>query len=357
MCAGSYTLFSASAAGGTWSVASTATASVSSTGNVLGIMPGSDSVYYALTNTCGNYSNGRPITVMAAPDAAVISGPSSVCMGATISLSPSALGGVWSRSNFSASVAAGNVTGVAAGTDTMYYTLTNRCGGTRSAAVVTVHAAPYAGSISGFSTLCTGVTDTLVSTVTGGRWVSTAPGLASVDSGAVTATAAGSVTLYYIVGNACGADTAAATVTLYAAPVAGTITGADSVCAGSTLLLAATEAGGTWNAHSSVLSVRGGTVTGINAGIDTVFYSVTNMCGTASAAHPVRVLALPLAGSLSGPSGLCRGAAITLSPTASGGVWTNADTAISTVVGGTVTGLAAGRDTIFYSVTNSCGTA
>ena len=64
-----------------------------------------------------------------------------------------------------------------------------------------------------------------------------------------------------------------------------------------------------------------------------------------------------MAGVISGPSTLVAGAHVTLTDTASGGVWqcSNAHATVSPT--GVVTGATAGWDTVMYTVTNACGIA
>lgn len=57
-----------------------------------------------------------------------VTGPDSVCKGDTITLAGTVAGGAWSSGNTNVSVAAGMVTGLLEGVDTISYTLTNACG-------------------------------------------------------------------------------------------------------------------------------------------------------------------------------------------------------------------------------------
>jgi len=61
-----------------------------------------------------------------------------------------------------------------------------------------------------------------------------------------------------------------------------------------------------------------------------------------------------IAGTISGPSALCAGSSVLLTDPVSGGTW-GSNNAIATVSAGSVTGLAAGTDTITYSLYNGCG--
>ncbi len=76
------------------------------------------------------------------PDAGSITGATTVCVGSTINLSDTALSGVWSASNTNASVAAGTVTGVAAGASIIRYIITNSCGADTASTPITIKATP-----------------------------------------------------------------------------------------------------------------------------------------------------------------------------------------------------------------------
>ncbi len=81
------------------------------------------------------------------------------------------------------------------------------------------------------------------------------------------------------------------TIHVFDKPVTGPITGPDSVCRFMSITLLDTTAGGTWrlsNVHASI--TVGGVVTGgMTAGLDTVFYKVTNVCGTDSVQKILKV--------------------------------------------------------------------
>lgn len=139
-------------------------------------------------------------------------------------------------------------------------------------------------------------------------------------------------------------------------PVAGTISGTSSVCVGADISLSASLTTGSWHVTNGHASVAGGIVHGLMAGIDTVYYSVTNACGTAVAIHPVTINPLPVAGSITGASSVCPGTSVTLSGSAAGGLWMLSNSHASHV-GGTITGVSTGADTVFYTVSNMCGSA
>jgi hypothetical protein len=154
------------------------------------------------------------------PVVSAITGTSAVCAGITTTLSNATTGGAWSSSAIGiASVGStGIVTGVAAGTATISYTVTNVCGSVSTTRVATVNALPSAGSISGTATVTVGSTTALSSTTTGGTWSSSATSIATVGStGVVTGVAAGTATISYTVTNTCGSAAATRVVTVNAA--------------------------------------------------------------------------------------------------------------------------------------------
>jgi NHL repeat-containing protein/type IX secretion system substrate protein len=139
-------------------------------------------------------------------------------------------------------------------------------------------------------------------------------------------------------------------------PATGTITGPSYVCTGATINLTDALSGGVWSSSNGTATIAGGLVTGMSAGIDTISYSFTNACATASATAVISVIAPPTAGPLMGIDSVCAGKGILLTDVAPGGSWSvvNANAAVSA---GVVTGLLAGTDSVIYTLTNACGTS
>ena len=146
--------------------------------------------------------------------------------------------------------------------------------------------------ITGTTTLCAGSTTTLSDATAGGAWVSGAPAIATISgTGLVTGVAGGTATISYTVGTC----TVTTTVSVNPLPNAGSITGSirdTIVCVGKTDTLADAAGGGVWSSSNTSLATVGtsGIVTGVAAGIDTIVYTVTNGCGSATAKLRVRVL-------------------------------------------------------------------
>src|ERR1019366_668319 len=130
VCIGSSITLTDVVTGGTWS-SSNANATVgSATGIVTGVIAGTDTIRYTVSGVgCTAGTATKIITVNALPNAGIITGASSVCVGSTITLSDGAIGGTWSSSNANATVGTtGVVTGVTAGTDMVSYTVASLCG-------------------------------------------------------------------------------------------------------------------------------------------------------------------------------------------------------------------------------------
>ena len=368
VCSGSsITLVSAGASGvGTWNNSFPAIATIDpSTGVVTGLSVGSTSISYTVVNSCGTASSAvHNVLVDTVLTAGPLSGPSVVCAGSNISLTPVSPGGGWVSANTAAATvnSSGIVHGVASGVSTITYVVANSCRSDTAYMPITVNPLPIAGTLSGgTSPICIGASVTLTPTVGGGAWTSTAPGNATVTSGGVvTGLAVGNSTISYTVSNGCGVAAATRIVTVITSPAAGTINGTFVVCVGAQVTLTPTVGGGTWLSVSTGVATitAGGVVTGVSAGNSLISYTVSNSCGSNSATRTITVNPLPVAGTISGTSTFCEGTSVTLSETASGGSWSSGSPIIATVNGiGMVTGVSGGTAVISYTVTNSCGTA
>ena len=217
----------------------------------------------------------------------------------------------------------------------------------------------FATTILGNPTVCVGNTTVLSSATTGGTWSSDNAAIATVDSasGLVTGIAAGTATISY---DSSG-DVATTIVTVSLSVSGGSISGPTTVCVGSTIPLTDVTPGGTWSSSNTLVATIGSTgiVNGLTAGSATMFYSVTNGCGTASAIHSVTVNAgSGSAGTISGIALVCAGSTIALTDGVTGGTWSSVSPSVATVGStGLVSGVSAGTSIISYTVTNSCGLA
>jgi uncharacterized protein YjdB len=351
LCSGSVTSLSSATAGGTWSSAVPAILTVHpATGNVTGISAGVGTITYVLGTGC---SVTRIMTVYAMP--APITGPAIVCTGDTTTLGNSVTGGTWSSSATGIAYTSfgtpttGIVTGISAGTATIFYTIGSICTATR---IVTVNPAPFAGALSGPAIVCAASTIALSSTVSGGTWSSSFPFIATVSSsGVVTGVSPGTTTITYTVSSACGSVTAARVVTVSAAPAV--ITGVTVVCAGATATLSNSVPGGAWSSMSTGIATVGfgtGIVTGVSAGATTISYTISSGCFVTTT---FTVNAAPAG--ITGIGAVCVGSTLPLADAVSGGTWGSSASGVAVVASvgsssGVVTGLSAGTSIITYAI-------
>lgn len=78
------------------------------------------------------------LSTIAIPDVQPITGPDTVCRGATILLQSASPGGIWTASNANATVNEGTVSGITPGKDTIIYTISTPCASRSSAKEVTI---------------------------------------------------------------------------------------------------------------------------------------------------------------------------------------------------------------------------
>ncbi|NDC41772.1 MAG: hypothetical protein EBZ77_09515, partial [Chitinophagia bacterium] len=364
VCTSSTITLTDSVSGGNW-VTLSSNITVSSSGVVTGVAVGPATVYYYIYNSCGGDTVSKNIYVTASANPGTITGVNSVCLGSSTTLLTSGTGGGWSSTNPAVATvsSSGVVTPIAVGTTIISYAVRNACGPRADTQMITVLASPAVGSITGSFTVCSGNTTALADTPTGGTWSSASPGVASVSTaGVVTGVAAGTAIITYDLVNSCGSSRDTALVTVIPTPGTGPITGPSTVCLSGNITLADTSTGGTWSSTAPTTATVSstGVVTGLALGSATISYTVTNTCGTSGVAKVISVVnSTGSAGPIIGPSSVCIGATITMTDTPSGGTWSNAFPALSSVnpITGTVTGRSSGIDTIIYSVVAGCGNA
>ena len=345
-------------AGGIWSLTNTTIATIDpATGVLTGSTTGTDTVIYTVVCTGDSSHVILPVTLTPPPAIGVVTGPGTVCISASITLTDTTAGGTWTSSNPTiASVsAAGIVTGGTTGTATLTYTVNEGCTIT-STHNVTVITTGTTGPISGPTAICSGSATLLSDTTSGGVWTSSNTAVATVDAtGHLNAVAQGSATISYYVSGACSATLA--TLNVAVASPADTITGPSAVCIGAHIILGESTTGGTWTSGTpAIATISGDTVHGVASGTSIISYTVTNICGTTTATQAVTVNPAPFAGTISGPATVCAGASITLTDAATGGTWGSTSAHASVNTSGVVNGVTAGSATIYYVSTTACGT-
>ena len=251
--------------GGTWSSSDTAIATIDPTSGLLtGIAQGNVTITYTVNNNGCNYSITKAITINPLPVVAAITGPPAVCVNSTITLASTTNSGVWTSSNTALATinsSTGVVTGVAAGTVTFTYTVTNSYScATAVTYTVTVNGLPGAVSgnsmaaITGTTTICAPgavatSTTQLSHSVAGGVWSSSDVNKATVDSstGLVTAVAAGTPTITYTLTSAEGcANTKTTSITInpVLVPSVSIASSASTICITTSVTFTATPTNG-----------------------------------------------------------------------------------------------------------------
>ncbi len=345
ICNGTCTTLSDATPLGGWTSSNTSIATISPSGGTMcGVGSGSARVTFTLSATQCFVT--QTITIHPLP--ATISGPSSVCEGATINISTTTTGGAWSSSN--AAVASVTtigtsvvVTGGTAGVADISYTL-----GTGCAAVKTITVNLQPGPIVGTPVaICQGSCIQLSNAVAGGAWSSGTSSIATVDApGQVCAggTAIGNVNITYAIG------TCRSIGIVTVKPQPGAIVGNKTICQGACSILSSTVALGAWSSSdNSIATVNAATgqVCGstVNTGTVTITYNL-NGCSAMTT-----VTITPQPGPITGPNSVCNTNCITLSNAVSGGAWSSNSTIVSVnPTTGVVCGTGVGNATITYTI-------
>jgi uncharacterized protein YjdB len=342
VCENSVTTLSTTSTGGTWSSSDISVATVGTGGNVTGVLAGTVIISYTFPTGCAAIAN---VTVNPAP--AAITGPSTVCIGSTITLNHTTPGGTWTsnNSNTTAGASTGYITGVTAGTSIIRYSVDPTCWVSQ---IVTVNALPT--NITGTMTVCVNATTTLTSGI-GGTWSSSTMAVGTVNgTGVVTGLSSGTTRITYTASTGCF-RTAIVTVN----PLPNTITGPGTVCEGSNITLSSTSSGGTWSSsttNTSIVSLgTSAAITGVSAGTSVITYRFT----TTGCQQTRTITVNPLPGAITGPASVCVGATATLSTTSTGGAWSSSTGSIGTINAlGEITGIATGTTTITYTLPTTC---
>ena len=319
-----------SSAGGTWTSSNTGVATVASggtsTGIVSGIAPGTATITYAYGSSC---SVTQAVTVLAT---APVSGPGQVCPGLTITLSDVLTGGTWTSGNTSLATVApstGVVTGVAAGTPSIIYTLPNGCARN---ATITVNPLPAA--FSGSTTVCKGLSSTITETSTGGVWSSSSTSIAVIGStssttATLTGVDAGVAFITYTLPTTC---IMSASVLVNPLPVPITAPAAGSCVTDANnpvITLYDGSTGGAWSSSNVAVATIvnfSGDLTSLAPGTTIITYTLPTSCISTTA---LTVNALP--GPIAGNKVVCANAVTYLNDSDIGGSWSTSNPALATV--------------------------
>jgi uncharacterized protein YjdB len=150
---------------------------------------------------------------------------------------------------------------------------------------------------------------------------------------------------------------------LCTAPVPGVINGPSSVCVGAaysftdpTATLGGTFGTTVWTSTNPLVALAApttGVVSGLTPGIDTIKYTITLTCGTASTYKVITVNPLPTP--IYGYAEVCPGSTIVEYDTTAGGKWSSMGTSVATIDSNTglLTGVTAGSALISYTLSST----
>jgi uncharacterized protein YjdB len=343
LCPGGTTTLTDAVLGGTWSSSFTSIATVDPiTGLVTAIAGGVTTISYIMPSGCFRIT---AFTVNPLP--APITGGTAICISGTLPLDCTTFGGTWTSSTPAVGTvdpSTGLVTGIAAGTTTITYTLASGCYRTSVVSVTAVVAV-----ITGTTVVCKSASTTLSCSTAGGSWASSTPAVGTIDpaTGAFLGIDAGTATVSYLLGSGCFTTT---TVTVDPLEP---ITGTASICRGASSLMANAVPGGTWTSGApgtfSVDPVTG-LVSGVSPGSGLLTYVNPFGCST-SITVTINLLPSVFTGNLY----ICVGNTTLLSSTPLGGTWTDdASGAVSMGAPGDFTGATPGTSTVTYSLATGC---
>jgi trimeric autotransporter adhesin len=278
-----------------------------------------------------------------------LTGPNTICIGSTTTLSP-ASGGSWTSSNQNvASINSdGIVTGLDVGTATFSYTNTSTgCISIASVPININEKTPV--SITGSNAICIGSTTSL-SPTTGGVWTSSNNAIATVSNqGIVTGVSDGTVTFNFLPSATNCLSDATLPVIIKAKPSI-FISGSPNICVGETTnLLPNTQ--GIWTSSNSLIAsiTNAGLVTGLTGGNVTFTYTDGSGCPSEESI-PIEIKPKPSVAIL-GNSTICIGGNTSLDPS-TGGIWSSSNQTVATVnLNGMVTGVSSGN--VNFTFTNS----
>jgi uncharacterized protein YjdB len=334
--------------GGTWESSNGAVATVSNSGLVTGLAPGSAAFRWTETASGCRSPWTDSVWVIARPNVSLSA--SVTCVGSTIILRTLPLGGVgtWASNNNSiATVVDSIATAVGQGSVTFTFTdAVTGCANTTSPLTVNPRPTVLASS----TTICIGGTATLTPS-SGGTWSSLNGSIATVSGNIVTGVAEGVATLSFLE-TATGCTN---TINITVIPRPEVSIPVTEICIGNTTQLSPST-GGTWlSSNSAIASVSNtGLVTALAVGPVTFTFTST-LTGCSSSPTPtLNVLNRPVV-SITGPTSICLGVTTQLSPT-TGGTWASTNPSVATVDNsGLVTAVAPGSaQFIFTSTATGC---
>ncbi len=371
-----------------WASDTPGVATIDNNGLVNSVTAGTTNIIYTAYNTCGASAPSIPFNIAVGPptNAGNINGTSILCVGSKTTNNPftnNINGGYWTtKDTLIAQI--DSTTGVAIGkligSDSILYTVANKCGSIHTSWPVTITGTPAKFPItSQDSVVCISAgknTLQMSNAVTGGVWESSSPNMATIDqnSGLVTGLTSGIDTIKYTVTQTCGSYTVD-TIIIVGGPLKGAYTFNSPICAKDTIRVSNDTRGANsfawsvFNQTGNVLSIVDGShavgvFKGVNGGNATILYVAFNTkCASSTFTDfkdstnyvKIQVNDLPVVPSIVGKSVLCLNDTTTLTnASAIKGVWSVDSIKTATIDSkGFLTAMGAGTATIGYKVTDT----
>ncbi len=331
--------------GGLWSSSNTAIATIgSSSGNAIGVSPGSVSMIYTLGSCAVTY----PFGVVAPP--APIDPHSHACIGVPLILTDPSLGGAWSSADAAVGSidGTGDFMGIASGTVIITY-------GAAGCYVFSPVVVDPVSPILGPNTVCVGQTITLTDTTIGGSWSSGSTATATINpGGVVTGVSAGAVTITNTAYSGC-----LATTVITVNPIPTPIVGPGTICSGNFAGYTSTPPLGLWTSSNSGIAPITLTTGVVTAGTVSAATPVTITYSAPTTGCPITrtIIIEPLPLPISGGNEVCLSGSTTLTDFG-GGTWASSATSVADIgsVTGTVVAHTLGATVITYTLPTGCYT-
>ncbi len=323
------------------------------------------------TNGCASTASAATtVTVNPIPATPTINagGPTTFCVGGSVSLtSSSASGNQWYLNGNPIGAATNQTYSASASGNYTVVVTTNGCASAASSATsVTVNPTPATPTITpdGPTTFCAGGSVLLTSSsASGNQWYLDGNPIGAATNQTYTATAAGNYTVVVTTNGCASAPSAATAVTVNPIPATPTVNagGPTTFCAGGSVLLTSSSASGNqW--YLSGNPINGATNQTFDAGASgnyTVVVTTNNCASAASSATAVTVNPTPATPTITpdGPTTFCTGGSVLLtSSSASGNQWYLNGNPIGGETNQTYSASASGNYTVVVT-TDGCASA
>jgi uncharacterized protein YjdB len=244
ICLSTPTTYTDATTGGVWTSSNAAVATVNSSGLLTPVSAGTVNLTYTVTNACGATIQVKTISINPSSLSAIVPATAvNVCITSSTTLTHPTSGGTWSSSDASIATidpTSGLLTGVATGSATITYSVTNACGTlTRTKNVTVSGLPPTSAPIAGLNSICTGATSTYTDDSTGGTWSIAPLTVATITAGGVvTGVAVGTATITYTRTNSCGSAFVTKSIVVTTVPATpSAISGSSPICVGSSTTL------------------------------------------------------------------------------------------------------------------------